>query len=146
MSTLTADLTLSSTPTAPAPGLTNGTPKLLLRLEGLAMLVAAVAGYRALGGTWGTFALCFLLPDLSMLGYLAGARIGAAVYNAGHSLLGPTLLAGLALASGASTPMLLAALIWVAHIGFDRLAGYGLKYRTAFFDTHLGRVGRGHAA
>jgi hypothetical protein len=30
--------------------------------------------------------------------------------------------------------------IWVAHIGFDRLLGYGLKYPTAFKDTHLGKV------
>jgi hypothetical protein len=34
------------------------------------------------------------------------------------------------------------ALIWAAHIGFDRLLGYGLKYPTAFTDTHLGKIGR----
>jgi len=33
-------------------------------------------------------------------------------------------------------------LIWTAHIGFDRVQGYGLKYPTAFSDTHLGRIGR----
>jgi hypothetical protein len=32
------------------------------------------------------------------------------------------------------------ALIWSAHIGIDRLLGYGLKYPTAFKETHLGRV------
>jgi hypothetical protein len=32
------------------------------------------------------------------------------------------------------------ALIWLAHIGADRLLGYGLKYPTAFKDTHLSRV------
>ena len=32
------------------------------------------------------------------------------------------------------------ALIWLAHIGADRLLGYGLKYPTAFTDTHLQRV------
>jgi hypothetical protein len=30
--------------------------------------------------------------------------------------------------------------IWVAHIGFDRLLGYGLKYPTTFKDTHIGRL------
>ena len=30
-------------------------------------------------------------------------------------------------------------LIWIAHIGFDRALGYGLKYPTGFGDTHLGR-------
>ena len=32
------------------------------------------------------------------------------------------------------------ALIWVAHIGMDRLMGYGLKYPSAFKDTHLQHV------
>jgi hypothetical protein len=32
-------------------------------------------------------------------------------------------------------------LIWVAHIGFDRLLGYGLKYPTGFGNTHLGKLG-----
>ena len=31
-------------------------------------------------------------------------------------------------------------LIWLAHIGFDRTLGYGLKCPTAFKDTHLQRV------
>jgi hypothetical protein len=30
--------------------------------------------------------------------------------------------------------------IWLAHLGFDRLMAYGLKYDTAFKDTHLQRV------
>jgi hypothetical protein len=34
------------------------------------------------------------------------------------------------------------AIIWAAHIGFDRALGYGLKYPTAFSDTHLGRIGK----
>jgi hypothetical protein len=33
-------------------------------------------------------------------------------------------------------------LIWLAHIGADRGLGYGLKYATAFGDTHLGYIGR----
>ncbi|HEY2386937.1 MAG TPA: DUF4260 family protein, partial [Candidatus Binatia bacterium] len=33
------------------------------------------------------------------------------------------------------------ALIWLAHIGMDRLLGYGLKYPTSFHHTHLGRIG-----
>lgn len=31
-------------------------------------------------------------------------------------------------------------LIWLAHIGMDRMLGYGLKYPTDFKDTHLGRL------
>jgi hypothetical protein len=32
--------------------------------------------------------------------------------------------------------------IWLAHIGADRALGHGLKYATAFGDTHLGYIGR----
>jgi hypothetical protein len=32
------------------------------------------------------------------------------------------------------------ALIWLAHIGMDRMLGYGLKYSGGFKDTHLGRL------
>jgi Domain of unknown function (DUF4260) len=138
MTTLAASPALT---TAAAAKTTLGLPVLLLRVEGLITLAAAVAAYRALGGTWGVFALCFLVPDLSMLGYLVSPKVGAYAYNAGHSLLLPALLAGGALALG-SVAAGLAALIWVAHIGFDRALGYGLKETSSFFDTHLGRVGR----
>ncbi|MFO0624576.1 MAG: DUF4260 domain-containing protein [Polyangiales bacterium] len=121
-------------------GATLGAPRTLLRVEGAVTLAVAVALYRHLGGTWGTFAALFLVPDLSMLGYLAGPRVGAAVYNAGHTLLGPALLAIVARVT--DTPAaLLVALIWAAHVGFDRAAGYGLKYARGFGHTHLGAVG-----
>jgi hypothetical protein len=32
------------------------------------------------------------------------------------------------------------ALIWLAHIGLDRMLGYGLKYPTEFKDTHMQHV------
>ena len=76
-----------------------------------------------------------------MLAYLAGPRVGAAVYNFVH-----TYVVALALALAgffAAIPALTAAgLILIAHIGLDRALGYGLKYSTAFGDTHLGRIGR----
>lgn len=129
----------ASTPRAT--GFPNGAPRALLRLEGLAVLLAAFAAYVALGEPLWLFAALFLVPDLSLLGYLGGPRIGAAVYNAGHSLLGPLALACVGLFAG--VPLVLgSALVWTAHIGFDRALGYGLKYGTAFADTHLGRIGR----
>ncbi len=85
------------------------------------------------------FTLLFLVPDIFMLGYLAGPRIGAALYNAGHSYLGPLILAGVGSLANAQMPLLIA-LIWGAHIGIDRAIGYGLKYGSGFKDTHLGRV------
>lgn len=126
--------------TAPAAGAASGGVRLLLRLEGLVVLAAALAGYSQLGAGWGAFGLLFLLPDLSWLGYLAGPRQGAAAYNAAHSYLGPIAL--LALGALGELPGALAlGLVWCAHIGFDRMLGYGLKYASGFGDTHLGRLG-----
>ncbi len=117
------------------------TPRLLLRAEGLALLIAMLVAWRIIGGTWSTFALWFFVPDLSLLGYFAGPTLGARLYNSAHTLIGPTLLAAAALLH--PTPHALeAALIWSAHIGFDRAAGYGLKHAGSFRETHLGRVGR----
>lgn len=114
-----------------------------LRLEGALVLVSCTLAYAAGSASWWWFAGAFLLPDLSLIAYAAGATLGARVYNVAHSYAGPLLLAMLALQGRDSTWIVPAALIWGAHIGFDRMLGYGLKYETAFTDTHLGRIGRG---
>jgi hypothetical protein len=113
--------------------------RLWLRLEGLAVLVLSAFLYARGSHSWLLFVVLFLAPDLSFAAYLAGPRVGAAVYNALHSYVGPLVLAALFLAAG-RPPVL--SLIWAAHIGFDRLLGYGLKYPTDFGDTHLGAIGR----
>jgi hypothetical protein len=82
------------------------------------------------------FALLFLVPDLSMIGYAGGARAGSITYNAIHTYVGPLLLGAYSLAGEHRTALSIA-LIWIAHIGFDRMLGYGLKYPTRFKDTHL---------
>ncbi len=119
----------------------TGAPRMLLRLEGAAVLVGAIVGYRAVGGSWVLFALLFLAPDLSLLGYLGGSRIGATLYNAAHTYLGPALVASLGLTAVGPRAWPIA-LIWAAHLGMDRAVGLGLKYPSAFRDTHLGTVGR----
>ena len=119
------------------PGAVEAPVRGILRLEGLAVLVGATAAYHALNANWLVFAFLFLLPDLSMLGYFASRSIGARVYNIGHSYLSPAALALAGYLAGQSGSYGVA-LIWAAHIGFDRVLGYGLKYPTAFGDTHLG--------
>jgi uncharacterized protein DUF4260 len=74
-----------------------------------------------------------------MVGYLGGPRLGGLAYNLVHTTSLPLLLLVGSLLAGL-TPGLLAAAIWLAHIGLDRLVGYGLKYPTDAKDTHLGRV------
>jgi hypothetical protein len=117
----------------------------ILRLEGLAVCAMAVFAYAHAGHSWLMFALLFLSPDLSIIGYLMGSRIGAAIYNLFHSYVGPAALwlAGLALRDQVPTAI---ALIWFAHIGFDRALGYGLKFTTSFKHTHLGPIGRSQSA
>lgn len=112
---------------------------LTLQMEGLAIGTAAVVAFAQSGSSWLLFALLILAPDLAMLGYLAGNRVGAFFYNLAHSYLLPLALvaAGIALQNSV---LIQVALIWIAHIGFDRAIGYGLKYAAGFKETHLGRV------
>jgi len=114
-------------------------PRWLLHLEGTCIFLLAVFLYRAGHFSWGRFALLFLAPDLFMLGYLINAKRGAASYNLVHTYVGPVVLLLIAFALPASqlTPI---GLIWLAHLGFDRMLGFGLKYPTFFKDTHLQHV------
>ena len=126
--------------TASAVGASGGV-RALLRLEGALVFGVALAAYAQFGAGWGVFALWLLAPDLSLLGYLAGPRVGAALYNAAHSYAGPALL--LALGLFAAQPWAVAgSLVWLTHIGLDRALGYGLKYAAGFAFTHLGRIGK----
>jgi hypothetical protein len=118
-----------------------GIPRLLLRLEGAALLIIAVAMFWRRDASWWLFAILILAPDLSFLCYLAGPRIGAIAYNAAHATLAPIALALIGVFASSST-VIAAALIWLAHIGADRMLGYGLKYGAGFGFTHLGRIGR----
>jgi hypothetical protein len=119
-----------------------GAPLVLLRLEGLGLFALAIVLYSHSGAAWWLFPVLFLVPDVSFAGYLGGPRIGAVVYNAAHTTLGPIVLAGFGVSLGQALPITLA-LVWAAHIGFDRMLGYGLKYAAGFGSTHLGRIGRG---
>lgn len=127
-----------------APGVT-GMPRLILRAEGLALLALASGGFALTGLSWWVYAVLFLAPDLSLAAYWAGPRLGAVLYNALHSTVPAALLVGLG-AAWESTLLLGLAAVWAAHIGFDRMLGYGLKYATGFNDTHLGRIGRAGAS
>lgn len=115
--------------------------KNLLKFEELAEALFALVLFSRLPYAWWVLPAAFLLPDLSMAGYLAGPRVGAACYNFAHhkALAVAVGLAGWWLGQ----PMLeLAGTVLFFHSAVDRLLGYGLKYTTGFRDTHLGRVGQ----
>ena len=136
-------MTLQTSQRAPAaPAAVSGMPLRLLRLEGVVLLVAALAGYvTGLDEPWWLVPALLFVPDVCIVGYLRSNAAGAILYNAAHSYPAPAAL-GL-MASIAEDPLWQGvALIWFAHIGMDRALGYGLKYETDFKDTHLGRIGR----
>ncbi len=114
-------------------------PAILLRIEGAVLLASTALLYWEQGGAWLLFALGFFAPDLAMLGYAAGSRIGAMTYNALHTAAPALPLAAYGVIADQRLAVT-AALIWLAHIGFDRFLGYGLKYPEGFKQTHLARV------
>ncbi|HLM42035.1 MAG TPA: DUF4260 domain-containing protein [Microvirga sp.] len=126
-----------------------GAPRLILRMEGLALLALATLGFSHTGASWWLYAVLFLAPDVSFAAYAAGPKPGALAYNALHTTVGPAALAGMGFLVKDTTlldmTLLAIAAVWAAHIGFDRMLGYGLKYSSAFGDTHLGRIGRAGA-
>lgn len=114
-------------------------PRLILHLEGAAAFLLSIFFYFNQNGHWLVFALLLFAPDLGMIGYLVNPRVGSITYNAVHIYVWPMALIVTGLLAAAPLALQLG-LSWSAHIGMDRMLGYGLKYPTAFKDTHLQRV------
>lgn len=114
--------------------------KTLLRFEGAAICATCLyLLFFQLHTTWWLLPIFVLEPDASMIGYRFNPRAGAILYNLAHTfvLAIPITLLGLL----THTPLALATgLVLMGHIGMDRAFGYGLKYPSAFKDTHFGRV------
>ena len=114
-------------------------PNILLRLEGTAVSLAALYFYNQQGFTGWAFWALLLWPDIAILGYLVNKQTGAVLYNLLHTYAFPILVGTLSVLF--STPIgLQISIIWIAHIGMDRIVGYGLKYMDDFKSTHLARV------
>ena len=129
----------SSAPALDRPTGSRTVPTILLRLEAALVAAAAIAAYAHLDGGAGLYFAVWLIPDLAMLGYVGGARWGAACYNSTHSLALPLGLMAWGHLGG--SPLLVQlGLVWVSHIGIDRALGYGLKYRDGFHHTHFTRT------
>jgi hypothetical protein len=124
--------------------LTNGSvvgaPRRWLRLEGATLVVGCLVSYSTTHEPWWLIPLAILLPDVVMAGYLGGTRLGAILYNLAHSTPLPVVVIGLGWWQHEALVLALG-LVWLAHIGLDRLLGYGLKYDDDFRHTHLGRPG-----
>ena len=121
-------------------GTVTGVPRRWLRLEGAVLLAGSLTAYSATGQPWWFVPLALLVPDVFMAGYLRGSRLGAQLYNLAHSTALPAAMIGLGWWQGQHLVLALG-LIWLAHVGVDRLLGYGLKYDDHFQHTHLGHLG-----
>jgi hypothetical protein len=123
------------------PGFPPKAVAIQLRLEGLFALAAIVTAYWFLGGNWWLFAALLLAPDLAFLGYVAGEKTGAKIYNLMHTYTHPMIIGAIGWFGG--IPLLVEiGLIWAAHIAMDRALGYGLKYPGLEGHTHLGLMGK----
>lgn len=113
-------------------------PFYLLRIEALCVLFVSVGAYQVLfPHHWVMFACLFLVPDLSLLPYARGSNVVASIiYNLVHSYVLPALM-GTAAVFCTSALLGEMSLIWIGHIGLDRMLGYGLKYPTSFQFTHI---------
>jgi Domain of unknown function (DUF4260) len=118
----------------------RGQPRIYLQLEGGALLALAIGLYVWGGAPWWIFAVFFFAPDIAFLAYFAGPRAGAIAYNAVHTTLAPAILVAAAVMSEYPPLLTVGAAIWAAHIGYDRMLGYGLKYPAGYKLTHLGEL------
>lgn len=112
------------------------------KLEGGVICAASIGLFlhESSGLSWWIAVLVFFAPDLSFAGYLLGPKFGAFSYNLVHVYAFGVvfLVAGITV----SVPLLVTlGSLWLAHSGFDRMLGYGLKSSKGFTVTHLGHIG-----
>ncbi|MFH5831902.1 DUF4260 domain-containing protein [Halalkalibaculum sp. DA3122] len=114
--------------------------KTLVRLEELGMLLLSIVLFSTTGYPWWWFLLLILVPDISMIGYGAGTKVGAFIYNLFHhrGIAVLIYLVGYYLIDS-TTQMI--GIILFAHSSMDRMLGYGLKHADSFKHTHLGWIG-----
>ena len=115
-------------------------PRLLLRVEGVAILVAALVLYVHLDLGWVLFVVLLLTPDLALAGYVYSLRAGVVAYDLTHWLVWAVARGTAGVLAGEGRLVQLA-LIWLVHISTDRTLGFGLKDPVwRFWESHLQRV------
>ena len=114
-------------------------PQHFLRIEGLMICAVTLGGYFTLEGPLWLLAVLALAPDVSMVGYLAGPRVGSRCYNLVHTYTLPLLLGTVGFLLDSQLAVL-TAFVWAGHIGIDRFVGFGLKFESGFDHTHLSKT------
>ena len=112
-----------------------------IRLEELSMMALCLYGLYFFNAAWWYYPLLFLGPDISMLGYLAGNKTGAWIYNLFHhkAIAVMVFIAGITIEHQV---LMLSGIVLFGHSSMDRFFGYGLKLNDGFKFTHLGKIGK----
>lgn len=111
----------------------------VLQLEGAAIFAFSLFIYTYFGGSWWLFGALILAPDLAMVAYAFGLKVGTFCYNLMHIYALPAALAAWGIYFD-NNLFIHIAIIWFAHIGMDKMVGYGLKYSSSFKHTHFDRL------
>ncbi len=114
--------------------------KNVLKLEEFGMFIFSFLMFYNLDVSWWWFIILILTPDISMVGYIWGVRIGALIYNLFHHKGIAILLIIIGYYFDEKITMM-AGIILFGHSSMDRIFGYGLKYKKGFKFTHLGKIG-----
>lgn len=114
--------------------------KNLIRIEEAAMFGFSIILFIQTEFAWWWYPLLILAPDIGMLGYLAGNKIGAWTYNLFHHKAVALLVLCFGWYLGNEWGEL-AGIILFGHSSLDRIFGYGLKHLDSFKHTHLGWLG-----
>lgn len=113
--------------------------RIIVKWEYILLLLLTVVAYITWEFSILAFVIFLFLPDVFMFGYLLNKKVGAILYNIGHTFIFPLLILGIYFVI--KEPILLmVSLIWSAHISMDRALGYGLKYEEGFKVTHLQKI------
>jgi hypothetical protein len=115
--------------------------KQVIQLEELGMFLLSIFLFNQLSFAWWWFPVLILLPDISMIGYAAGNKIGAILYNFFHHKA--VAIAVYMLGFYLHNELIqLIGIILFGHSSMDRFFGYGLKTFAGFKSTHLGEIGK----
>ncbi|WP_350284703.1 DUF4260 domain-containing protein [uncultured Croceitalea sp.] len=113
----------------------------ILKLEEVMLLILGLYLFMQVDMAWWWFFVLLLTPDIGMLGYLAGNKIGAWTYNLFHHRGLAILLYLIGVGYLDNTILEVSGIILFSHAAMDRAFGYGLKYEKGFKFTHLGEIG-----
>lgn len=115
--------------------------KTVLKLEEAALFILGIFLFNRLNYEWWWFLVLILAPDLSMIGYIFGNKIGAFAYNLFHHKGIALLIYAIGYYLSIES-IQLTGIVLFSHSAMDRVFGYGLKYEKGFKYIHLGEIGK----